>query len=45
MAALGMRTSLGELLALGWKPFLLLVLLSAGLLLTAMTLLALLGPA
>ena len=43
MAALGMRTSLGELLAQGWKPFLLLVLLSAGLLLTSMTLLALLG--
>lgn len=43
MAALGMRTSLGELLAQGWKPFLLLVLLSAGLLLTSMTLLALFG--
>jgi uncharacterized integral membrane protein (TIGR00698 family) len=45
MAALGMRTSLGELLAQGWKPFFLLVLLSAGLLLTAMALLALFGPA
>jgi uncharacterized integral membrane protein (TIGR00698 family) len=45
MAALGMRTSLGELLAQGWKPLILLLLLSAGLLLTAMTLLALLGPA
>lgn len=41
MAALGMRTSLGELLSQGWKPMLLLVLLSIGLLLAVMGLLAL----
>lgn len=41
MAALGMRTTLGELLAQGWRPMLLLVLLSSGLLLGTMALLAL----
>jgi uncharacterized integral membrane protein (TIGR00698 family) len=45
MAALGMRTSLPDLLAQGWKPLLLLVLLSAALLLTTMALLALFGHA
>jgi uncharacterized integral membrane protein (TIGR00698 family) len=45
MAALGMRTSLPDLLAQGWKPLLLLVLLSAALLLTTMTLLALFSRA
>lgn len=39
MAALGMRTTLGELLAQGWRPMLLLVVLSAGLLVGAMALL------
>nr|WP_298146921.1 putative sulfate exporter family transporter [uncultured Pseudomonas sp.] len=41
MAALGMRTSLGQLIAQGWRPLLLLVVLSGGLLLTSMGLLAL----
>lgn len=40
MAALGMRTSLSSLIAQGWKPFALLALLSALLVLTAMTSLA-----
>lgn len=39
MAALGMRTSVGELLAQGWRPLVLLVLLSLGLALTVMALL------
>lgn len=42
MAALGMRTRLDELLAQGWKPMLLLVVLSIGLLLAAMGFLLLL---
>lgn len=41
MAALGMRTRLGELIGQGWKPMLLLVMLSSGLLVSAMLILAL----
>lgn len=37
MAALGMRTSLSSLIAQGWRPFALLVLLSSLLIVTAMT--------
>lgn len=44
MAALGMRTTLGALLAQGWRPMLLLVLLSGGLLLSAMAMLAMVSP-
>jgi uncharacterized integral membrane protein (TIGR00698 family) len=44
MAALGMRTTLGDLFAQGWRPMLLLVVLSVGLLLSAMALLALASP-
>lgn len=44
MAALGMRTTLGELIAQGWKPMLLLVLLSSGLLLCGMAILAVASP-
>lgn len=44
MAALGMRTRLSELLAQGWRPMLLLVVLSVGLLLGAMAMLALASP-
>ncbi|MBA1273085.1 YeiH family protein [Stutzerimonas azotifigens] len=44
MAALGMRTTLSELFAQGWRPMLLLVVLSVGLLLGAMALLALASP-
>lgn len=44
MAALGMRTTLGELLAQGWRPMLLLVMLSGGLLLSAMAMLAMASP-
>ncbi|AHL73916.1 membrane protein [Stutzerimonas stutzeri] len=44
MAALGMRTTLGALLAQGWRPMLLLVLLSGGLLLSAMAMLAMASP-
>lgn len=41
MAALGIRTTLGTLLAQGWRPMLLLVALSAGLLVGSMMILAL----
>ena len=44
MAALGMRTSLGSLVAQGWRPFILLVLLSVALLLAAMGALAAFSP-
>lgn len=44
MAALGMRTSLGSLIAQGWKPIILLVLLSLLLMLSAMGALALFSP-
>lgn len=44
MAALGMRTTLSELFAQGWRPMLLLVLLSGGLLLSAMAMLAMASP-
>lgn len=44
MAALGMRTTLGELFAQGWRPMLLLVALSIGLLLGTMGMLALASP-
>ncbi|WP_313026887.1 YeiH family protein [Pseudomonas lopnurensis] len=44
MAALGMRTPLGELFAQGWRPMLLLIALSIGLLLAAMGMLALAPP-
>ncbi|PMR68107.1 YeiH family protein [Halomonas heilongjiangensis] len=44
MAALGMRTSIGDVLTQGWRPLLLLVLLSGALALLVMTLLAWLSP-
>lgn len=44
MAALGMRTSLGSLIAQGWKPIILLLLLSALLLVSAMGALAVFSP-
>jgi len=44
MAALGMRTTLSELFPQGWRPMLLLVVLSVGLLLGAMAMLALASP-
>lgn len=44
MAALGMRTTLGDLLAQGWRPMALLAVLSIGLLLAAMAMLAMASP-
>lgn len=44
MAALGMRTSLPALIAQGWKPFVLLALLSTTLLSIAMTSMAIFSP-